>query len=156
MIDETDAIVVTRVATAEDADTVLRMMTAFNQDEGIDITPEKMAAGVATLMADPAIGGVVLAEVGGVPAGYGLYSYAFDIEFGGRLGFLNELFVVQWRRNKGIGKVLLAAVEARLVEGGAHAVELLVRRENGGAQSLYRRHDYHFDPRLFMTKPLAR
>lgn len=152
MADDTTDFVNVRAATADDAPLLVKMMLPFNAEEGIEVTEAGLEAGVAALLAGP--GGALIAEVGGVPSGYAVFSDAFDIEFGGRLGVLNELWVVQRHRGKGVGRRLLVAAEAALRARGAAAMQLLVRPDNGGAQSLYRHHDFNFDPRLLMTKRL--
>lgn len=144
-----------RLATEGDADTVLKMMEAFNVFESIAFTPERLARGYRELMAHPEWGVVLLAEVGGVPAGYAVFAYGFDFEYGGRDAFLCELFVSERWRRIGVGRALLDAAEAFGREHGVSAVHLIVRRENTSAQLLYRRRGFQFDPRMLMTKSLA-
>jgi GNAT superfamily N-acetyltransferase len=143
-----------RDAVEADIPAIVRMMDIFNREEDIPYTLAGLEKSVANLLANPAWGGLLIADVGGVPSGYALYSYGFDIEFGGRLAVLNELFVLPRHRGKGIGQVLLGEAEARVRAAGAHTFELIVRRENAGAQMLYRRNDFQFDPRLLMVKSL--
>ena len=73
-----------RIATHEDADAILRMMVRFNVHESIDYSEERLAAGFAQLLAHPEWGAVLLAEVGGVPAGYAVVAYGFDFEYRSR------------------------------------------------------------------------
>ncbi len=153
MAEDTTDFVSIRAATPDDAGALVKMMLPFNAEEGVETSEGALEAGVAALLAGP--GGALIAEVGGVPSGYAAYSDGFDIEFGGRLGVLNELWVVPRHRGKGVGRRLIAAAEAALVARGAAAMQLLVRPDNGGAQSLYRHHDFNFDPRLLMTKRLS-
>lgn len=133
----------------------MRMMEPFNVAEGIAFTSERLRESYATLCAHPEWGAMFIAEVGGVPAGYAVLTYGFDFEFGGREAFLTELFVTDRYRNIGVGKTLIARIEAFAVESGVKALHLIVRRENGRAQILYRRSGFNFDSRLLMTKPLV-
>lgn len=143
-----------RLATADDAESILRMMEVFNVHEEIPHTREGLSRSYDLLLANPAWGAVFFAEVGGIPAGYAVLSYGFDFEFGGRDAFMCELFVADRQRNRGIGKALIAAVEAHARANGVKTMHLIVRRENSSAQILYRRDGYQFDPRLLMNKPL--
>jgi len=143
-----------RLATGDDAASVLRLMEVFNSHEEIPYTHDGLSRSFALLIANPAWGSLFFAEVGGVPAGYAVLSYGFDFEFGGRDAFLCELFVAERQRNRGIGKALIAAVEAYARDNGVKTMHLIVRRENSSAQILYRRGGYNFDPRLLMNKPL--
>jgi GNAT superfamily N-acetyltransferase len=143
-----------RTATHDDADSVVRMMVAFNLYESIDYSEERLAAVFAELVAHPEWGAVLMAEVGGVPAGYAVLAYGFDFEYGGRDIFLNELFVNERFRGRGVGKAILLAVETHARNGGAKASHLIVRQDNASAQVLYRRNNYQFDPRMLMSKTL--
>lgn len=144
-----------RDATLDDVSPIVRMMETFNHEEDIAITARAIEESVSSLLNNPAWGGILVADIGGVPSAYALYSFGFDIEFGGRLATLNELFVLPRHRGKGVGQALLAAVQGRVRGSGAHTLELLVRRENVGAQLFYRRNDFTFDPRLLMVKRLG-
>jgi ribosomal protein S18 acetylase RimI-like enzyme len=95
-----------------------------------------------------------IGELGGVPIGYAILTYGFDFEFGGREAFLTELFITPRHRGRGLGHELLGAVERFARDNGVLAIHLIVRKENPQAQRLYRRNDFHFDPRLLMTKAL--
>lgn len=150
-----DPIADIRRATAEDVPAILRMMEIFNGEELIAFTPEKLEHGLGALLAHPEFGFVLIGEIGGIPAGYALLAFGFDIEYGGRDAFLNELFVVPRHRSRGVGNELLRAATASARAEGCHAVHLIVRPENPGAQRLYRRDGFRFDPRMFMTKVLG-
>lgn len=150
-----DPIADIRRATADDVPAILRMMEVFNHEELIAFTSDKLARGLAALLAHPDYGFVLIAEIGGIPAGYAVLAYSFDIEYGGRDVFLNELFVVPRHRSRGVGNELLRAATAAVQAEGCHAMHLIVRPENPGAQRLYRRDGFRFDPRLFMTKHLG-
>jgi ribosomal protein S18 acetylase RimI-like enzyme len=149
------SIVDIREATLEDADTILKMMEVFNEEEHITVTPEALREGYLALLENPAWGKVLLGEVGGVPASYAVLTYAFDFEFGGRQGVLTELFVSPRYRQRGVGNTMVGRVEEECRSLGLKALQLIVRPENAQAQVLYRRRDFRFDPRLPMTKRLG-
>ena len=150
-----DSIADIRRATLDDVPAILKLMEVFNHEELITFTPAKLEFGLRELLARPEVGYVLIAEIGGIPAGYALLAFGFDIEFGGRDAFLNELFVAARFRSKGVGNELLQAATDSAKAEGAHTVHLLVRPENPGAQRLYRRAGFRFDPRLFMSKALG-
>ena len=150
-----DPIADIRRATADDVPAILRMMEGFNGEELIEFTPEKLGRGLGELFAHPEYGFVLIAEIGGIPAGYAVLAYGFDIEYGGRDVFLNELYIQPRHRRRGVGNELLRAATASVQADGCHAMHLIVRPENPGAQRLYRRDGFSFDPRMFMTKTLS-
>jgi ribosomal protein S18 acetylase RimI-like enzyme len=143
-----------RDATPEDMETILKMMEAFNQEEGIAFTRESLEENLVALSSNADWGVVLLGEVGGVPASYAVLTYGFDFEFGGREAFLTELYVAPKYRRRGVGGTTLRAIEDRCRRDALGAIHLIVRPENGEAQVLYRRHDFRFDPRMMMTKAL--
>lgn len=144
-----------RPANADDKSAILRMMETFNQEEFIRYDLDKLGASFDVLLDNPAWGSVLVGELGGVPVGYAILTYAFDFEYGGREAFLTELFVQPRNRGRGAGQALLTQVERFARDNGVKALHLIVRQDNPQAQRLYRRNDFQFDPRLLMSKRLA-
>ncbi|MDB4970957.1 MAG: hypothetical protein JWN44_6646 [Myxococcales bacterium] len=143
-----------RTATLADAPAILEMMEHFNQHEAIRFDRESFAPRLATLIADPSLGGVLFFTTDGEAAGYAIVTFGYDLEYGGRDAFLTELWIVAARRGHGAGKRGLAAAEAFAKGGGAHALHLLVRHDNDAARALYDRSGYEAEPRVVMTKSL--
>ncbi len=154
MNDGHDGIAEVRLAGADDASVVMRYMLEFNAGEQIACTEAGLRASFATLLDHPDWGAVLIAEVGGVPVGYAVVSFSFDFEYGGREAFLTELFVRPRDRGRRVGAALLAAAERHAAAAGVSFLQLVVRRDNPGAQRFYREHDFNLDPRLLMTKRL--
>lgn len=82
---------------------------------------------------------VLLARVEGAPAGYALACRVPKLD--PRLGFLfvDELYVLQPYRRRGVATALMRRVQALAQELGLAGVRLLVRPENAAARRLYRR-----------------
>lgn len=144
-----------RRAGTEDRAQVVRFMLEFNAGEAIACTEAGLSGCFEALLTHPDWGTVLIAEVGGVPVGHAVVTFCFDFEFGGREAFLMELFVRPRDRGRRIGATLLAAAERYASEAGTSHLQLVVRRDNTGAQRFYRDHDFRFDPRLLMTKRLG-
>lgn len=155
MDDGHDRVADVRLAGADDAGVVVRHMLEFNAGERIACSEDGLKASFATLLDHPDWGAVLIAEVGGVPVGYAVVSFSFDFEYGGREAFLMELFVRPRDRGRRVGATLLAAAERHVAAAGVSFLQLVVRRDNPGAQRFYREHDFDFDPRLLMTKRLG-
>ncbi len=143
-----------RPVTADDKSAILRMMETFNQEEYINYSLDRLGESFDALLAHPEWGSILIAELGGIPVGYAILTYAFDFEFGGREAFMTEVFVHPRHRGQKIGKDLVHGVEAFARENGVKAIHLIVRQDNPRAQRLYRKNDFHFDPRLLMSKVL--
>jgi len=94
---------------------------------------------VATLLGDPALGRVIVAERAGRLVGVAQLSFGFALEHGGRTAWLDELFVEPASRGAGVGAALLGAALAEARRCGARAVDLEVDARHARAARLYRR-----------------
>lgn len=160
-----------RVATPADARAIAPLMEQFNREEGIEWRPRTMLPALDRLLNEPSLGLVVVATSGvgtgaaanapsgpgdssspGAIVGYGVATFGFDLEFGGRDAFVTELFVDSAHRRSGVGRALLAALVDRLEAHDAHAVHLFVRPENDAARRLYESLSFAVIPRLVMTR----
>src|SRR5205807_8979654 len=101
-----------RPATLADAPLILEMMHDFNRHEAIAFDRESFAPRLATLVADPTLGGALVFTVDDAAVGYAIVTFGYDLEYGGRDAFLTELFIVDAARGQGAGKRALAAAEA--------------------------------------------
>ena len=143
-----------RAATAADLPEILEMMADFNLGESIPFDRALFRPRLERLAGDAGLGRVVVFEVDGKVSGYGIVTWGYDLEYGGRDAFLTELFVEARHRRRGIGRLALAAAEDAARSGGAHALHLLVRHDNREALRLYDRAGYRTEPRVVMTRAL--
>jgi ribosomal protein S18 acetylase RimI-like enzyme len=143
-----------RRAAASDVAAIRPAMAAFNVEEGIDVAADVVDGALRRLLDDPALGLVVLAERRGALDGYGVLTFGFDLEFGGRDAFVTELFVAPARRRAGLGRALLAHIEKEARAESVHALHLVVRPENRAARELYARTAFADSGRLLLTKRL--
>jgi ribosomal protein S18 acetylase RimI-like enzyme len=142
------------VASREDEADIMPLMIAFNDAEGIVWRPTVMVPALRRLLNDGLIGTLLIARDAdsGVPVGYALATFGFDIEFGGRDAFITELFVAPQARGRGVGRALLDATVRELRTQGIEAIHLMVRPENEQAKSLYERVGFRASSRLLMTR----
>jgi ribosomal protein S18 acetylase RimI-like enzyme len=137
-----------RLANQTDHAALLDLMEAFNRSERIEMRREVTGPALARLLADPALGCVVVA---GDHTAYAVLTWGFDLEFGGRDAFLTEIYVVPERRRGGLGRRLLDEVVRVAKQAGAGAVHLGVYPENEPAVALYRAAGFTKIPRDFYT-----
>ena len=107
---------------------------------------------LAELIDHPEYGGAWIVAADGEIAGYVVVTACYSLEFHGRFGLLDELFVEERWRGKGVGAAALAFVDEQCRARGWKAVRLEVHFENAGARELYQRSGYHIDERNLMTK----
>lgn len=131
-------------ATPSDIDRLTPLVEAYHAFEGIELAPEARRAGLLRLLSEPALGavwfilpGAARAEAAAPPIGYVALCLGYSIEFAGIDAFVDELFLVEPARGRGLGgRVLdLLAREAARLE--IRALHLEVDRENARARRLY-------------------
>jgi ribosomal protein S18 acetylase RimI-like enzyme len=146
-----------RRATEEDADVLLPMMRALENDDPC-ATPFDEARRrqiFAQFVCDPTFGRVWFIENGGRRAGYVILTIGFSFEYRGKESFIDELYVLPEFRNRGIARQAMHLVAEAARELGINAIHLEVSTTNESALSLYRRLGFEHHHRTLMTKWLA-
>jgi ribosomal protein S18 acetylase RimI-like enzyme len=143
-----------RLAAPADLEAVLALHRDFFAEDGYAFREEESRANLARLLAEPGLGQVFVIDVDGRVAGYLVLTFGFSLEFGGRDGLVDELYVSPGHRGRGLGTRALEAAEAACREQGIRALHLVVERYKDGAQALYRRAGFVAHQRDVMTKRL--
>jgi ribosomal protein S18 acetylase RimI-like enzyme len=119
---------------------LLEAMTGrFHQGEGVQLPAAHRKSALANLLASPGQGCILLVEhcATGQVCGYAILAYGFSLEFGGRDAFLDEFYIDEQFRGRGIGKAALEAICQWAREAGLAAVHLEVEKANTSAKALY-------------------
>ncbi len=145
-----------RPAQQSDVPLLLRMMQGFYRDTDTPLDPEAAAEALAAVVADPALGRVLVIELGALPAGYVVLSLGFSLEFLGRDAFVDELYVAPEHRGRGLGKAAIRELESVATGLGVKALHLEVGPDNESAIGLYRRAGFEDRRHRLMTKILPR
>src|ERR1044072_6691447 len=128
-----------RLAEPSDADTLVEMMRDFNAHERIAFDEGEVRAVLAQLFANDSYGLVSLILLGGEGAGYVVITFGFSVEFRGRGALIDELFVKDEFRGRGLASAALRFAEGVCRARGIRALPLEVDRGYPRAQSVYRR-----------------
>ena len=83
-------------------------------------------------------------------AGYVILTFVFSFEYKGRLAFLDELYIKESARGKGIGKKTIAFIKEQVSYLNVKMMYLEVESHNQNAQKLYLAHDFVFHNRKIM------
>lgn len=78
----------------------------------------------------------------GKAVGFGLVAKTYSREAGGMVLWLEELFILEEYRSRGLGREFFSAVEAYARENGYARIRLEVEADNVRARSLYERLGY--------------
>ncbi len=136
-----------------DLDRLTALALAFHEEDGHALRESDRKALNAICEGDPMARGWLIEESGEV-IGYTVLTLGFSIEYGGRDGFIDDLYLIPGARGRGIGTQVMALIETEAKLAGVNALHLEVGRENDRAQALYRGQGFAGNDRLLMSKRL--
>jgi len=117
---------------------------------------ERARRATEVLLKHPEHGGIWLIQVKASTVGYLVLTLGFSLEFEGSYGLLDELYLKEPWRGKGIGTKALEFAEEWCRKRGVKALRLEVDQSNEGARQLYVRLGFEVHRRDLMTKWLDR
>ena len=106
-----------------------------------DIPGENHARAFDEVLRGELLLGLMLLD-GDTPAGFALLAKSYSREAGGKVLWLEELFVLPAYRSCGLGREFFAAAEQYARENGFARIRLEVEEDNVRARSLYERLGY--------------
>jgi len=129
-----------RLATADDADEVARLLHDFNCEFATPSPgPAVLAARLRVLLGADA----TVAILAGTPAlGVALVTLRPNVWYDGPVALLDELYVVPPRRGHGIGSAIIGQLLALARERRVGLVEINVDEGDVDAQRFYERHGF--------------
>lgn len=139
-------------AAAEGEALLLEMMREFYRVEHLRYDEGVARACLAELRESPALGRVFLIREGEAPAGYLVLTFGYSLEFHGRDALVDELYVREAHRGRGLGTAALREAEEVCRAEGIRALHLEVDHANTRAQELYRRAGYRGHGRHLLTR----
>ena len=83
-------------------------------------------------------------------AGYIILTFIFSFEYGGKIAFVDELFIKETARGKGFGKEAIQFIQREVPKLSLKLLYLEVEPHNENAQKLYLAHDFEFHNRKLM------
>jgi ribosomal protein S18 acetylase RimI-like enzyme len=143
-----------RRARPADLPAILPLVRRFYAHFGYPYDEGEKARALGELLADRNHGVVWLATVDGALGGYALLSFYFSLEYGGRTAFVDELFMEEAYRGRGLGTSMLGLLEEEARRLGLKAIHLESEEENAGATALYLRLGFVDYRRRLLTKRL--
>ncbi|MGI1661288.1 GNAT family N-acetyltransferase [Palleronia sp. KMU-117] len=122
---------------ADDIDRLLPMVAAYHAFEGIEATETHRRAALEPLLAGSPHGAVWFIGPRRAPVGYVVVTFGWSVEFGGLDGFVDELFIREAVRGRGMGSEALRALIATLAANGLRALHLELAAHNDRARRFY-------------------
>lgn len=124
-------------ANKQDIQTLMPFVTSYHDFEVIRISTKLRQQSVLHLLENPPQGSIWIIEVSKIAVGYIILCVGYSIEFCGYDAFIDEFYVEQAFRGKGIGSIVLELVKQESKKLGIRALHLEVDRNNIAARMLY-------------------
>jgi len=128
------------------------MMTLLYAQSSSAFDVARARCATETLLREPEFGGAWIIDLDGAAAGYVVVLLGYSLEFGGRFGLLDELYVAENFRGMGLGTQAIAFAGEQCRARGWRALRLEVGQKNLRAQSLYQWSGFKMHDRFLMTK----
>jgi GNAT superfamily N-acetyltransferase len=135
-----------------DSPALVRLIRAGYALDGIAFDELRQRRALVALLSDASLGGAWLVWASQELAGYFVMTFGFDLEFGGRVATVTELYILEIFRRDGLGLRALGFAEKIAREGGAFAIELQAERKNEAALAFYERAGFKRHDRIPMSK----
>ncbi|HYG10715.1 MAG TPA: GNAT family N-acetyltransferase [Pyrinomonadaceae bacterium] len=140
------------LAGAPDADELVELMREFYAFDHIAFDEAAARVALQQILGERRFGVIHLIRLGAETAGYLVLTFGFSLEFRGRDAFVDELYLRESFRGRGIGQASIEFAAEVCREEGIAALHLEVGRGNARAQGLYRRAGFRPHDRYLMTK----
>lgn len=142
-------------ADAGDVDLLAEFVREFYEFDGHGFDEGVARPALRQILSDHSLGRVWLIEVDGSAVGYVVLTLGFSLMYLGRDAFVDEIYVRENYRGRGVGRRGLEFVEGVCRELGVRALHLEVGRANANAQAVYRRAGFADHDSFLMTKWLG-
>jgi ribosomal protein S18 acetylase RimI-like enzyme len=142
---------VLHLATAAEVDRLEPMVAAYHAKEGIESTSDQRRTALAPLLEGSPHGAVWMIGPKMAPVGYIAVSFGWSIQLGGLDGVVDEFWIREKVRGRGMGSEALAALLKALESAGVVALSLEVARGNEKAQRLCARLGFELRDCQYMT-----
>jgi ribosomal protein S18 acetylase RimI-like enzyme len=129
-------------AGSEHLSRLMPMVAAYHAYEGIASTENKRRASLEALLRGTPLGAVWLIGPKMAPVGYVAVGFGWSIELGGPDATVDELFIREGVRGRGMGGQAIDALAVELGKRGVTAVHLEVRTSDPRGQNFYARRGF--------------
>jgi diamine N-acetyltransferase len=136
-------------------ETIVNFMREYYAYDHIPFDREAARSSMERLVSDHSLGRSWVIRFGDDAVGYCVLTLGYSLEFRGRTAFIDELFIKEGYRGKGIGMRALEFLKETARALGVTALRLEVEQKNVSAQRLYRSAGFEDHDRYLMTNRIA-
>lgn len=141
-----------REASEDDLKIILELMNEFYIVDHLHYDENVIKEGLKKLFSNKAYGSFWLISADGTAAGYIIVTHGFSLEYHGVDALVDEFYIREQYRGKGIGTQTLHFIEKELAKKNIKAFHLEVIHRNNSAKRMYTRFGFEDHDRYLMTK----
>ncbi|MEL6168188.1 MAG: GNAT family N-acetyltransferase [Pseudomonadota bacterium] len=130
------------LAGSEDADRCVALAAAAISERGGTPDAEVLRDAIDPLLAGTPHGALYLIGPRKSPVGFLAVSFGWSVAEGGLVARIDEIFIREGVRGRGMGSEVLAALLPRLEGAGIRSVHAVAETANAGLQRLFARHGF--------------
>jgi GNAT superfamily N-acetyltransferase len=131
-----------RSATPDDAAAIGALLRLQMEEHGLPFHAERTGAAIGAVFAAPSLGQFLVAESEGTLAGVAYVAFLHSMEHAATIPLLEELYVLERSRGRGIGSALLGEAMERFSRRTGLPMELEVDATHREVERLYQRHGF--------------
>jgi ribosomal protein S18 acetylase RimI-like enzyme len=139
-----------KAITHPDIDILTAMRHEFYAIDGVQIDIEESKKLFAQFIENENLGKAWLIFLESEIIGFVILTFVFSFEYGGKIAFIDELYLSENARSKGIGKQTMAFIAAESQKMDLRLLYLEVDDHNLNAKKLYLSAGFEFHNRLIM------
>ena len=143
-------------ATTSDIDLLVEFLRQFYLIDNYSFNHQTARQTLDRLISDSAIGRVWIIRDEQTPVGYIVLTFGYSLQYHGRDAFIDEFYIHESHRGKGIGAKAMRFIEIESKRLGVNALHLEVEKGNQAGQELYRKFGFEGHDSLLMTKWIKR
>lgn len=131
-------------------ETITQMMQEFYTIDNYPIDVEVSKQLFIEFISDEKLGKAWLIYDDSEIIGYVILTFIFSFEYGGRIAFLDELYIKEFARGKGFGKQTIQFIKEQSKLLNVKLIYLEVENHNENAQKLYIANDFEVHNRKLL------
>jgi GNAT superfamily N-acetyltransferase len=145
-----------KLASRTDTDILIAFMREFYEHDHQPFVEPAARAALERFLQDHSLGHVWLIHDGEQAIGYVVLTLGYSLEYHGRDAFIDEIYLRESHRGKGIGAQVIQFLEEACRELDVQALHLEVERANTKAQAFYHKIGFEDHDRYLLTKWIYR
>lgn len=139
-------------ADLSDLELLITLMQEFYKIEHLEFDAHFQKRALKEILGNSDFGMVHIIHAGDSLAGYVVITNCYSLEFHGRYALIDELYLREGYRGRGVARTALEEIEELCLHSGIHAIRLEVSRTNLRAREVYLKAGFRDEERFLMTK----